>query len=112
SSHSSTWRNVCQSPIDRTCRVELRLHLIEADWNAVALLEVGVEAIDPGEKIFGVGAGVERVAGHLDMDGVAVSAESHATRRGIVPARAADRDPSAALKLHFLFQHPFARVVR
>ena len=75
-SHSSTSRSARQSAIDGARGVELHLHLIQPNWNTVALFQVGVEAVDLGEEILGVGAGVERMAGHLNVDRIAVSGEA------------------------------------
>src|SRR6185503_9879171 len=81
--------------------------MFQADGNAVALLQVGVETLDPLEKIFGVGPCIERLARHLDMDGITVSAEHWSAPGRRVCARATNREPTGTVEFYLFIQHQF-----
>src|SRR5688572_23200517 len=85
--------------------------MFEADRNAVALLQISVETLDPREKIFGVDARIERVPGHLYIDGIAVSAEHRTAPGRRVGARATNRQPAGTVEFYLFVQHQFSRFV-
>lgn len=54
--------------------VELDANVFPGLGGAVAFFQVGFEAVDPGEEIFGISAGVVGFVFDFDVDGVGVGA--------------------------------------
>ena len=92
------WARFGQAPVEGERVGELLLDVgLLRGRNAIALADIVLQALNPGDEVFGVGARAGWAAGNFDIDGAGVSEGLGCLLRGAALALGADGDPAAGI---------------